>query len=391
MSSRVWGRGIVAAVAASLLLAGCASAGGSTSSNESSGGSAGALSGQIKLGSPLSLTGAAAFAGISEKQGMDFAIQQINDQHYLGDATLSAQYVDVAVDTNQAIAAVRGFAGDTSVEAVVGNTLSNHALAIAPVAQQGQIPLLVANTGGLDNLTTIGPFVYQIDVRQSSYASKMGDVLKSKGVKNTAAVVNDDVPAITSLWSTYTGSVLPKSGIKVDNVQKLPSTATDFSAVVTSVMAGNPQAIAIMTRAGTIPIITALRHAGYKGVIWGQAGLAGGVAANAAPVTEGVLFTANAAPGSNIPSMQKFFTAYQQQYGKDAYAFAAQGYDAVWAVARAAKNAGCTSRSCIQKGLTQLMKTGFDGALGPLKFSDRNAVGPGAIVEIKEGKETFVK
>ena len=49
---------------------------------------------------------------------------------------------------------------------------------------------------------------------------------------------------------------------------------------------------------GAVTVINQLRQAGYKGVIYGQAGLAGGVALKAAPATNGVLFTANAAPGS---------------------------------------------------------------------------------------------
>jgi branched-chain amino acid transport system substrate-binding protein len=389
MKTGIRRRGIAALGASVLLMAGCGSDGDGDSSG--GGGEEQELTGEIKLGAPLTLSGAAAFAGLSEQQGMDFAIKQINEEKYLDEATISAEYVDVGLETDQAVAAVRGFATDDSIAAIAGNTLSNHALAIAPVAQQASVPLLVANTGGLDELTTIGDFVYQIDVRQKSYADKMAAELSDRGVTTTAAIVHDDVPAITSLWEAYEEDYFPEADIEVTEVQKTPSTATDYSAAVTSILADDPDAVGIMTRAGTVQIIQALRQGGYQGVIWGQAGLAGGVAANAAPVTEGVLFTANAAAGSDVPSMEEFFTAYEEEYGEQAFAFAAQGYDAVWAAAHAAKNAGCITRECIQEGLTELMDTGFEGALGELTFEDRNAVGPGAIVEIVNGKETFVR
>jgi branched-chain amino acid transport system substrate-binding protein len=355
------------------------------------GGSAESLTGEIRIGVPLSLTGVAGFVGTSSREGMDYAIEEVNSSGVLGDATLVAEYVDVAADPNQAVTAVRGFSADDQIAAVVGNTMSNHALAIAPVAQQAGVPFVAVNTGGDSQLTSVGDHVYQVDVRQSTYAGKMGEELAEQGVGSVAVVVNNDVPAITELWDAYRDDVLPDAGIDVTTVEELPSTATDFSAVVTSVLASDAESVALLTRAGAVPMITQLRQAGYEGVIWSQAALGGGAAVAAAPVTEGVLYTVNAAPGSDIPSMEEFFEGYREAYGRDGYAFAAQGYDAVWAVARAAENAGCATRQCIQDGMQELTETGFEGALGDLTFTDRNAVGPGVVATVRDGVEVFVR
>lgn len=350
----------------------------------------GPLEGTIEIDSLLSLSGPAAFAGLSEQEGMDFAVEEINGSGYLGDAKLQVNYVDVALSTDQATAAVRGFIDNDSV-AIVGLTLGNHALAVAPLAQRAGVPLIAANTGGLTALTQAGDHVYQMDVAQFLYAGKMADVLKEKGVETTAVLYNDDVPAIRDLWNTYSQEAFPRVGITAEPVINVVSTATDHSAAITTMLASNPDAIGVVTRAGSPAVIGQLRQLGYEGIIWGQAGLAGGVAVNAAPATEGVLFTANAAGGSSSPSMEKFFSDYQAKTGKPAFAFAAQGYDSVWAVARALKSTGCVSRACVQAGLQELMETGFEGALGEITFEDRNAVGPGAIVQIVDGKEEFVK
>lgn len=371
----------------SLLLSACVQ----EAPEEGGGTSADGLTGEIKIGVPLSLTGVAGFVGTSSREGMEYAIEEINDSGMLGEAELVAEFVDVAADPNQAVAAVRGFGGDSSIAAIVGNTMSNHALAIAPVAQQAGLPFVAVNTGGDSQLTSVGDHVYQVDVRQSTYADKMGEELAELGVSTTAVVVNNDVPAIAELWDVYREDVLPAADIDVATVEELPSTATDFSAVVTSVLAADADSVALLTRAGAVQMITQLRQAGYEGVIWSQAALGGGAAVAAAPVTEGVLYTVNAAAGSDIPSMSEFFEGYRAAYGKDGYAFAAQGYDAVWAVAYAIENAGCGTRACIQDGLQELTETGFEGALGDLTFTDRNAIGPGAIVTIRDGAETFVR
>lgn len=352
--------------------------------------SAQALEGTIRIDAPLSLTGAAAFAGISSQEGMNFAIEEITSSGFLGSAKLEANYVDVALSTDQATAAVRGFIDGPGV-AIVGVTLGNHALAIAPLAQRAGMPLIAVNTGGLTALTQTGDHIYQVDVAQFLYAGKMADTLAERGVKTTAVVFNDDVPAIRDLWNAYSKTELPRVGINPQPVINAVSTATDHSASITTMLASNPDAIGVLTRAGSPALIAQLRQLGYKGIIWGQAGLAGGVAVNAAPATEGVLFTANAAAGSSDPTMEKFFSDYEKKMNKPGFAFAAQGYDAVWAVARAIKAEGCASRVCVQKGLTGLMDTGFQGALGDVTFKERNAIGPGAVVQIKNGKEEFVK
>lgn len=348
------------------------------------------VTGTIKIDAPLSLTGVAAFAGIAEKEGMDYAIEEINNSKFLGDAKIAANYVDVALATDQAVTAVRGFLRGDAV-AIVGLTIGNHSLAVAPLAQQAKMPLVVANTGGIKDLTKPGEYIYQMDVGQYLYVNRMGEALKAKGVKSTSVLYNDDVPAVMDLWSAYKDSAFPQNGIKVMNAKAVVSTTADFSAAVTSLLEGNPDSIGILARGGAVTVINQLRQAGYKGVIYGQAGLAGGVALKAAPATNGVLFTANAAAGSPYPSMENFFKGFKAKTGKDAFSFTAQGYDAVWAVARAIKNAGCATRDCVQKGLTQLMNTGMDGALGKLTFKNRDAVGPGAVLQINNGKEEFVK
>jgi len=348
------------------------------------------LEGEIRIDSPLSLTGAAAFAGLSSQEGMDFAVEEINSSGFLAPATLVLNYVDVALSTDQATAAVRGFIDGDGV-AIAGLTLGNHALAVAPLAQRAGMPLVAVNTGGLSALTQTGDHIYQVDVAQFLYAEKMADELADLGVKTTAIIYNDDVPAIRDLWTAYSERELPRVGIATEPVINAVSTATDHSAAITTMLAANPDAIGVLTRAGTPGMIAQLRQLGYTGIIWGQAGLAGGVAVNAAPATEGVLFTANAGAGSPYPTMEEFFTRYQEKTGKVGFAFAAQGYDAVWAVARALKTSGCASRDCVQAGLTELMKTGYQGALGEVTFDNRNAVGLGAIIRIKDGKEEFVR
>lgn len=384
MSARRTSATLIACVCASAWsLTGC---GGSSAESVNDEG----LRGPIVVGVPLSVTGVAGAFGQAQQRGIEYAVEEINDSGMLGDASLEVEIVDVKEDPNQAVTAVRGLVANGEVVAIAGNTLSNHSLAIAPLAEQAGVPLIVAN-GADAALSEMGDHVYQMDIRQSSYAGKMGEELAERDVDSTAIIMNDDVPAIAELVEVYEESALPDAGISIGDVETVASTATDFNAVVTNALADQPEAIGVLTRAGAVPIITALRQAGYEGVIWSQAALGGGVAVGAGAVAEGVLYTVNAAPGSPLASMEEFFAGYEERYGEPATAFAAQGYDAVYAVALAAESQDCASRECIQAGLTQLMDDGMEGALGPLTFEDRAAIGDGAVVAVTSGREGWVR
>jgi branched-chain amino acid transport system substrate-binding protein len=140
--------------------------------------------------------------------------------------------------------------------------------------------------------------------------------------------------------------------------------------------------------------MTELRQAGYKGQIWGDAGFAGTVATSAGSVANGLLFTSDIAPNSSVAPTLKFENAFQAKYGKAASQYNAQGYDAVWLIARAEKSAKCSSKACLLKGLqteTAASQPAYPAALGPMTFVNREARTPGAVIEIENGKEVQIK
>src|SRR5690242_15144829 len=73
-----------AAVIGGLLAASACSSSSGGSSSAASGGASGASSGTVKVVGIEPLTGPAAFAGIDAQKGYELAIQEINNQGYLG-------------------------------------------------------------------------------------------------------------------------------------------------------------------------------------------------------------------------------------------------------------------------------------------------------------------
>jgi branched-chain amino acid transport system substrate-binding protein len=392
---RTWSRGparlaaFSAALAAVVGLAACGSSGGSGGSG-GKGGSGAAL----QIYSPLALSGAAASYGQAEQQGMEFAASQIAAQGYLGSTKISFKWGDIGTGTPaQAVNVVRSMTS-AGAPVISGMTFSVQVPAVVPLTQQSSTPLVIVNAS-IDGVTKLGSDVFSVDVPQETYSNKLVSVLQQRKVKSTAIVYDNGDPAIQGIDSTFQKSLLPAGNIKLTANATASSSQADFSQVVSQVMATKPDAVGIiMLGDAGDTVMTELRQAGYKGVLWGDAGFAGGVATSAGAVANGLLFTSDIAPDSSVPSTLAFEKAFQAKYGKAPSQYDAQGYDAVWLIARAEKAAGCTSRSCLLKGLqteTASSQPAYQAALGPMTFVNREARTPGAVIEIENGKEVQIK
>ena len=383
-----------AAVLAALAgLAACGTSAASTASDASTASGSGSDA-QLQIYSPLALSGVAASYGQAEQQGMEFAASQIASSGYLGKTKISFKWGDIGTGTPaQAVNVVRSMISQ-GAPVIAGMTFSVQVPAVVPLTQQASTPLVIVNAS-IDGVTKLGNYVFSVDVPQETYSAKLVSALAAKGVKSTAIIYDNGDPAIQGIDSAYVKSLLPAGNIKLAANVTASSSQPDFSQVVSQVMAAKPDAVGIvMVGDAGDTILTELRQAGYKGVIWGDAGFAGVVATSAGSVANGLLFTSDIAPDSTVASTLKFENAFQAKYGKAASQFDAQGYDAVWLIARAEKAVNCTSRSCLLKGLqivTAASEPAYPAALGPMTFVNREARTPGAVIVIQNGKEVQIK
>ncbi|HLS45047.1 MAG TPA: ABC transporter substrate-binding protein, partial [Ornithinicoccus sp.] len=101
------------------------------------------IEGEVPVGAALSLTGAAASYGESQKAGLELAAEALNEKEGV---TYKLTIEDDQTDPKQGITVFEGFVGDgTSV--IIGPTLSNTAFQSQPIAQEGSTPVLaISNT-----------------------------------------------------------------------------------------------------------------------------------------------------------------------------------------------------------------------------------------------------
>jgi branched-chain amino acid transport system substrate-binding protein len=98
---------------------------------------------EILIGVPVSLTGVYAFVGTAAVKGMQMAVDEINAGSELGAGrSIKLVIADDGSNTNQAITLVNRMANVDKVMAIAGPSASPTVLAVSPVVNQLQIPMV---------------------------------------------------------------------------------------------------------------------------------------------------------------------------------------------------------------------------------------------------------
>lgn len=230
---------------AALVVAGC----GSSSSGSSSG------SGPIKIGALTSITGTFAPWGLELRDGMQFAISQINSAGGIKGRKLQ---LVVADDTSQPAAGITAFNRLTEqdhVVAVGGIIDSDVGVATAPLAERARIPLFMEKAGAANILTKNSRYTFRTCLPAApEVAAAYIDYASTHGLTRVGAI-DADYAWGASIGSGLTTAAAGVSGMKL-KIETAPVTATDFSTYLRALSAFKPQIImAAGHPPGTPPII----------------------------------------------------------------------------------------------------------------------------------------
>lgn len=371
---------MVACSATALALTACSSTKSTTSQAGTSGGttSASALPSNINVLVTGDVTGVSALGLHYQRAGITLAMNEINDQKYLGDTKFSLTVQDTATTAATAASLISQAAANPKVTVVFGPVTSSEDAAQSPIAQKAKLPIIFQGPG--PGVIT-GDYTFADATPQASTFPLGLKYLQSKGVKtvsvlwgNWSGVYNTMQQEITDGESTYGYKVLSNTG--------LPQTTTDFTAGVSKIIADKPDA-AIVINAGlqSDTVISGLRQGGYKGLILGSGSLSSGGIKAAGANGVGVVWPIDFAVSSSAASTQAFVAAYKAANNEVPATWAAQAYDGMWWLARAIKASGSATREGIQKGLAMVAQTTYDGAPGTVKFKGNNINVNGVLVQ----------
>lgn len=378
-------RGLALLAASSLFgLAACGSGGDTVASSDDGG-----LPSEIKIVAIRDKTGPVAYTGNAANKGSQLAVEQINNERFLGDTKLVLEERDTAGKAQTAASMVTAAIQDKSYAAILGPVASDQAAAASALVGRGKMPIIYTQSGA-DGVVT-NEYTFRVTPPMASYYPKIGEYIKDQGIKTLGVVYNTTNPTLKEVAEKVLPQMSAGEGFKITEMAAAQSTTQDFSAPISKVVATKPDGVALLLLgAQNTTAIRQLRQTGYSGPVITSPSAGGGNLASAGKEAAGMTWPTDFHPDQPNESSQKFVELYKAKYGEEPLNYAAEAYDATWMLARAIKQAGSASREAIQKGLDAVAAEGFEGALGRLTFENRDLRLPGVLVQWDGTKEVLL-
>jgi branched-chain amino acid transport system substrate-binding protein len=356
-------------------------------------GGGGSSDGPIKIAMTGPLTGDNAAYGKDQLQGMQLAVDQINDAGGIAEGPnkgrkLELSSEDDAGDPNQGASVAQQLCDDPDVMAVLGPVNSSVALAAGPIYNRCGVTEITSYASnpeitkkGFENVFRSIPNDDQLS------AADVAAAVEIAGAKTIAIVYsNDDYGT-----GLYEGAKAAAEEMDVDIVAAesfTPGASRDFSSILTGVAGKNPDAfLAMTTYSDAGLLVNQARQAGIEGQIVVPTGsnvpefleLAG-------PAAEGVLTPVLFDLESSDPEISGFVEAFRDAYDRDPGESSATGYASMQLVEYALEQ-GATTREEVSQQLTE--GKDMETILGSITFDENRdpaSLSSLILLTVKDGK-----
>lgn len=339
----------------------------------------------IKIGEVGSMTGSEATFGISTHQGIELAIQEMNNAGGIKGKKLQLVTLDNQGKSDEAALAATKLISQEKVTALLGEVASSRSLAMAPIAQQNKVPM-VSPSSTNPKVTEIGDYIFRvcfIDPFQGTVMAKFAaDSLKVKKVAILRDVKNDYSMGLAD----YFAETFKKGGGEIVMDQSYSAGDKDFKSQLTAIRSKKPEAIFVPGYYTEVGLIARqARELGLKVPMMGGDGWdspklkeIGGTA------LDGSYFSNHYSAEDQSPHVQDFIKKYKEKYGAIPDGLAAMGYDAARVLGDAMIRAKSLSATDIREALAQTRD--YQGVTGKITIdSNRNAVKPAVVLKVEKG------
>ena len=337
---------------------------------------------EIPIGLVLPLTGHLASAGELMKQGIDLALDEINNAYPSGTKVKFILEDDTSTPDG-AVDAFNKLIHQDGLSVILGPASSSATQAAFWVAQENKV-VAISPTSGERGLSAIGDFVFRIPLTT--------DVVVPKGIQAThaklgyqrVATMYDETDGFSTDRDIALQEAFTAKGIEVLTTEVFQSGDTDFSAQLTGIKALDPDAIFISALPPEKPgILIQIHQLGISAPVIISSLTSVEVEAAGAAAEDAITFI-GWLPTDDTPGNQAFVQNYSATYGMVPNAFASASYASVYILAEALKNAQSTDAMAVRDALANIRD--FDTILGKFSFNaDGDAVYAPRVLIVKDG------
>lgn len=364
----------------SAALAGCAGA------DDSSGDDGGAI--QIATQGPL--TGPNAQLGVEVVQGIELALDEINEAGGVDGRKIELTKYDDVCEASQSTAVASRVTGHSKFVAVIGNVCSGATLAALPTYQRAGLPVLAATTSlpslsdeGFENFARVVPS----DEFQAAQVAKLA--VDGLGAKKVALLYSND--DLGQSIAEVTQAALEDSGAElVASESYITGKQQDFSSLLSNIAEARPDALIL---GGYYAEMAAAVRQSARAFGSDLPLLVGGGQLQspdfielAGPAVEGAYISTLYDEANPAESNQKFVKNFEAAYDLTPGAQAALGYATAYVFRDALDEANGDFDN-----LMELIKAvEYEGPVGQVRFDDKgdNVAGSTVVVRVEDGKFT---
>lgn len=326
--------------------------------------------GDVLIGIMVPVTGSEAADGIDMENAAKLAVEEINAAGGVLGRMIVTTTGDDECDPSKATAAASKLISE-EVVAVVGGYCSGATLPTLTLYGDAGIPFVIAAANATSLIDENPGWAFMINSTGDAQAAKAVEWFKNLGVESIALV--DDGSAFSVDLKDQTKSQWEAEGYAVLAEDRVETGTQDFSAVVTRIMAANPDAVYWTAYQGLGSLlIKQLRENGYEGVIMvGDGSSAQELIDLAGADAEGVYCTAPPVVDF-LPAAQSFIEGYNNSFPREPGAYAGLMYDATYLLVDAIERAGSFDGEAVKAALAAT--SGFEGITGPVSFTPQNTL-----------------
>lgn len=346
--------------------------------------------GTILLGEVGSLTGSEAAFGVSTRNGIELAIEETNAAGGVKGKKVAVRVYDDQSKPDEAGSATARLISQDKVTAILGEVSSSNSLAMAPRAQEAQVPM-VSPSSTNPKVTEVGDYIFRVCFIDPFQGAVMARYSHDKLKFTKVAILTDKKSAYSEGLTEYFNDTFVKLGGKIVGIEAYANGDTDFRAQLTNIKKLKPDGIYVPGYYQSVAIIAEqARELGLNvplmgGDGWDSAKLfeLGGKA------VEGSYVSNHYSADDPSPRVQDFIKRYKEKYGQVPDSLAALGYDSARVVIEAMKRAKDLSGPVLRDAIAETRD--FPGVAGTITLDEhRNPVKPAVVLKVEDGKFKYV-
>lgn len=344
----------------------------------------------VKIGGIGPLTGAYANYGLSEKNGAELAVKEINEAGGIAGKQIELSYQDSQGESESAVNAY-GKLMDWGMEVSLGCVLSGENASVVAAARDDDV-LLITPSGSADKCIDGNDKAFRVCFYDSYQGAAAAQYIKDNNMVDTVGILyQSDNDYSVGLYNAFVAKC-GELGITIAETQTFTSsTNTDFSTQVSALVSSGVKLVFIPLYAEEASTFLTQAHGKFADDVYffgadGLDGILGKVEQDTSLANNVLMLTPFAAdnPAENVPS---FVKKYQEAYGATPDQFAADAYDAIYAIKAAVEKAGSTSGAALASALTSLTVEGVTGTM--TWGSDGNTNKPASAILYYDGVGTL--